>query len=343
MFWIDSKFISLISPQLQLYKVKSFNPFLANCRCYICGDSKKDLNKARAYLFTQKDKILYKCHNCGSVRSVKSLLKDLNIDMMREYDLEIFTEKYKNAPPSKEPEVSHVYMTTTPNAPLKEIKKISQLSSGHQAKKYIESRKIPYSQHFRIYYTPTFCKWTNSIIPDKFKVNSDTGKLNDEPRIVLPFFDKSGNMFGYQGRALNANAKTRYITIMVRGNFTKIFGLDQIDTSKRVYLFEGPIDSMFIPNSAAMAGSDIDINIFDKELTTVVFDNEPRNKEIVKKIHKLIENGWTVCLWPDTIVGKDINDMILAGLSPDTIKEIIDQNSYSGLNAKLKFVNWKKV
>jgi hypothetical protein len=75
----------------------------------------------------------------------------------------------------------------------------------------------------------------------------------------------------------------------------------------------------------------------------LVNDNEPRNKDIVKQIRANIANGYSVCLWPNTIVEKDINDMILSGLTRDKIKSIIDEHTYSGLRAEFEFNNWRKV
>jgi hypothetical protein len=45
-------------------------------------------------------------------------------------------------------------------------------------------------------------------------------------------------------------------------------------------------------------------------------------------------------IWPDTIVEKDINDMVLAGRD---VQSIVECNNYSGLEAKLKFTTWKKI
>ena len=337
MYWIDAKYLGMLSAQLPLYSVKSSNPFKASCRCPICGDSQKNQYKKRGHFYQHKDIILFKCFNCGVTRSVKSLLKDLNPELKREYDLEMFME---TRPVDTGPEqIRHDYLVPeNPNGPLKKIKKISQLPVGHPAKVYVEKRLIPSHQHFRMYYVPKFFAWTNSIIPDKFDLEK-----GDEPRLVLPFFDKDGKMFGYSGRSFDPTAEVRYITIMIRGDFTKIFGLDQVDLDKTVYVVEGPIDSLFIPNSVAMAGADINLNFLSKEKSILVFDNEPRNKEIVKRITKMVDAGWTVCLWPESIKQKDINDMVKSGLSSNQVVDIINENSYNSLEAKLKLMQWSKV
>lgn len=333
MYWIDLKYLGLLSSKLPLYCMKSSNPFLAASRCPICGDSKKNPLKKRAYYFQQKDKIFMKCHNCGISKSISGLLSDLDPILKKEYDLEVFTEKN---PKAVALEVAKREETVTDN-PLKKIKKISQLHPDHPAKKYVVSRKIPYNQHYRLYYTDNFFSWTNSIVPDKF---SSTNK--DESRLIIPFFDKNKKMFGYQGRSLSPNAKIRYYTIMF-GENDKVFGLDQVNFDNHVYVVEGPIDSLFLPNCLAMAGADLNTEMLDKNKTTIIFDNEPRNQEILKRMRKYIDSGYTVCIWPSSIKQKDINDMILSGMNINKLLDIINENSYKELNAQLRFAMWSKV
>jgi hypothetical protein len=333
MFWIDLKYLGLLSPKLPLYTVKSSNPFLAACRCPLCGDSKKDPLKKRAYFFQQKDKIFYKCHNCGISKSISKLLGELDYLLKKEYDLELFTERN---PKAIEVKVLQKTEVVKEDNPLKRIKKISQLHADHPAKQYIVSRKIPYNQHYRLYYTDTFFSWTNSIIPDKFKSTK-----KDEPRIVIPFFDSNKKMFGYQGRSLNPNAKVRYYTIMF-GENEKVFGLDQINFDDHVYVVEGPIDSLFLPNCLAMAGADISPKLLNKEKTTIIFDNEPRNPEILRRMRNYIDQGYTVCIWPNSVKQKDINDMILSGMNINKLLDIISENSYIGLRAQFHYAMWRK-
>ena len=80
----------------------------------------------------------------------------------------------------------------------------------------------------------------------------------------------------------------------------------------------------------------------DKENTTIVFDNEPRNKEIVKRMEKIIQDGWTICIWPEKILEKDLNDMVLAGQPAEEIEDLINRNKFSGLQAQFKLNGWKK-
>ena len=108
---------------------------------------------------------------------------------------------------------------------------------------------------------------------------------------------------------------------------------------KKIYVVEGPIDSLFLDNCIAVAGADF--NNVQGDLT-VIYDNEPRNKEIVKQIEKTISQGRSVVLWPDSMKEKDINDMILRDYSIDKIMEIINKNTYSGQRGEWEVRNWKK-
>ena len=148
----------------------------------------------------------------------------------------------------------------------------------------------------------------------------------------------------FQGRALG-ESKLRYITVKLHDDNSKVFGLDRIDQDKLVYVLEGPIDSLFLDNAVATADSNLEsiTSVLDKSKVALVFDNEPRNKEIVKKMEKAIDEHFNVVIWPPMIEKKDINDMVLDGFSPDEIQDIIDNNTFVNLRAKMEFVNWKKV
>ena len=215
-----------------------------------------------------------------------------------------------------------------------ELDVIFKLNKTHSARSYLVNRGIEEESLKEFYYCPNFKEWTN-----KHKKTFDSIK-NEEARIIIPLRDIDGNLFGYQGRSLDPNAKMRYITIMLDEDQPKIYGLDKINDSKPIYIIEGPFDSTFVENSVAMCGSDIDIRTFGWSNYIWVYDNEPRNGEIVNRISKTIDRGEQVVIWPSGIEDKDINDMILSG---HDIMSILKSNIYSNLEAKIKFNNWKKV
>jgi len=226
--------------------------------------------------------------------------------------------------------------------PLKGLKKISQLSPDHPAKVFISERLIPNPFHSKIFWCPKFFSWTNDIIPDKF---SESALKYDEGRVLIPFINKDKNMHAFQGRALSGDAKTRYITLVNDETTPKIYGLDVVDFNKKTYVFEGVLDAIFVPNSIATAGGDLVSTIKDlpKKNMVVVYDCEPRSKETVAKMSKAIMNGYKICIFPENFTFKDINDAILGGLSPEFIQYIIDQHTYSDLNAMIALNQWKRV
>ena len=329
MSFLDVKYINLISPRLNLFSRKKAD--LYNFRCPYCGDSQKRRNKARGYLFKIKNDFVFKCHNCGMGRTLSNFLKDQDSFLHDQYVMEKFKEG-KSGKGTTVPKPKFNFKEPKFVKHDTGLEKISDLNISHPARVYLEQRGIKDLEYF--YYCPKFKEWTNSQ-----KKTFDTLR-QDGPRIIIPFKDKQGNLFGYQGRSLAPTAKIRYITIMLDEEQPKIFGLDRINTDESIYIVEGPFDSTFIKNSVAMAGSDADIRSFNWSDHIWIFDNEPRNREIVARISKVIDRGDKVVIWPTTIKEKDINDMHLAG---HDVQSLVNCNVYRGLEATLKFNTWKKV
>jgi len=322
MDFVDVKYINLLSTRFQKFKKVKHN--LYNFRCPICGDSQKNKNKARGYLYQVKNNTNFKCHNCGVNISFNNFLKQIDSVIYKQYSLEKFKEGNagKNFP-TKEP----VFQFESPKfGPKLDLPKASE---NPDAKSYLERRKL---NPDKFYYADKFKSWTNSL-KDVF---DDTSK--DEPRIIIPLFYQN-TLVGFQGRALGPS-KIKYITVMFDDEAPKIYGLDEIEKNKTVYITEGPFDSTFISNSIALCGADGDVVKWGIGDCVWIYDNEPRNAEIHFRISKVIDRGERVVIWPSAISEKDINDMILTGLN---VQDVIESNTYSGLEAKLKFTNWKKI
>ena len=331
MSYIDTKYLNIISPYLQQFKKKGDN--LWNFRCRYCGDSKKSRTKARGFVFRKKNDLFFKCHNCGVGASLGNLVKTVDLKTYKDYIFERY-KKGVETHSSPQPEFKFNAPVFRKKGILKTLKSISDLSTDHPARKIIEKRLIPFKSFSDIYLCESFYKFTNSIIPNKFPT------LNgDHPRLLIPFRDEQGEVFAYQGRAFG-NEQPKYITIKLDDDKDKIFGLDRVDKSKPIYVVEGPLDSLFLDNCVAVAGADFSNMKGD---LIIIYDNEPRNKEINKQIEKTINQGKSVCLWPDNMKWKDINDMIIAGYSKEQIQEIITDNTFSGAAAQLRFVEWRKI
>lgn len=333
--FVDLQYAQTLAGRLEQFKIRSTNPYKINFRCPICGDSQKSRSKARGWLLERNSEFFYYCHNCSASQTFSHFLKSVDPLAFKDYFVEKFINKPDaNTKPILETTKFEAPVFKTSNA-LKNIKKISQLNWNHPVKKYIDSRMIPAHQQYRIYYTPKFRGWINSIIPNKFE-----NVEKDEPRLVIPFFDEYKKMYGVSARGFDPKG-VRYITIMFDDR-PKLFGLDTVDFSRQYYVVEGAIDSFFIKNSIAMAGADGNISALKnaKENAVFVFDSEPRNKQIHRLMEKAIDAGYKICIWPSNVPGKDINEMYLNGLT--NVESVIKENVYRGLEAKLKFMGWRK-
>jgi len=345
---IDLKYCGILSTRLDQYEIKQTNPYEANFRCFICGDSKKSSNKKRGWMLDKGNKAFYYCHNCGYSKPIDYFLKHNFSSLYDEYVTDIILEKKslnRSLPKKKDIKpLDKLVMAqpkfTSKSSPLSRIKKVSSLPASHPVKQYVENRKIPAKHHYRLYYAPKFNKWVNSIIPKKL---DDT---YDEPRLVIPLIDKNDTMFGFAGRSFKPKSSLRYISIMIDDTQSKIFGLDTVDFDKKYYVVEGQIDSLFLTNAVAMAGADGNTRALESlDNAVFMFDNEPRNIEIVHRMEKVIERGNKIVILPSSVskYGKDINEMVLNGLRTADIELLLDNNTYSGLEAKLALTIWKRV
>ena len=319
---VDSKYINLVSSRLQ--KFKRVKPDLYNFRCPICGDSKKNKSKTRGYLYTIKADVNFKCHNCGSSMTFSNFLKKIDTTMHKQYVFERFkNNKTGRGTVVEEPE----FKFETPKfSPKMDLPRASEISA---AKLYLEKRGLDPT---KFYYTNKFKAWVNTLV-DKF----DNIEY-DEPRIIIPIIYEN-QLIGFQGRALGPNS-VKYITIMLEENAPKVYGIDKSNEKEPIYIVEGPFDSHFLDNSVAMVGADLDTRPFGWSNYIWVFDNEPRNREIVNRISKTIDRGDQIVIWPNHISEKDLNDMVLAG---HDVQSIVKSNTYVGLEAKLKFNTWKRI
>ena len=334
--FIDRTFLLRVSPKLNKFAQKKED--LYNFRCPLCGDSQKNKSKARGYVYRKKNDYFYMCHNCGVSTTFYNLLDKVDPNLCKEYSL----ERYKNGEQGNNNYVKPTFdefKSETPKFRIKlDIPTIESLSEEHFAKVYVNSRKIPKSFHANLYFAQDFKNFVESLNIEK------DGLIDNDPRLVIPFYDEDKNLVAFQGRALG-QSKLRYITVKTDSENHKLFGTDRINKEELVYVVEGPIDSMFLENAVATADSNLmaATKHFDREKLVLVYDNEPRNKEIVKQMEKAIEEHYSVVIWPEMIEEKDINDMILNGFSSDEIQDIISMNTFVNLRAKMEFINWKKV
>lgn len=339
---VDLKYCGILSTRLDRYKVKQSNPYKANFRCPICGDSQKSKTLCRGWLVEKDTTAIFHCFNCGQSHPLWRFLKVTDVALYNDYVVDSKFDKLSARPPQEKLKGLETLTTPVPNfkrvgSPLLKIKKMGQLVADHPARAYVNKRKIPTKAHHRLYYAPKFNTWVNSLLPDKLPQPE-----RDKPRLILPLIDQDGVVFGFQGRAFDKDS-IRYITIMLDEDKPKLFGLDQVDFEKKYYVVEGPIDSLFLSNAVAMAGADGNATgLQNLQNAVFVFDNEPRNREIVSRMERMLDRGYKVCIWPAKIDLKDINDMVLSGLTNADVELMIDQNTYEGLAGRLALAEWRR-
>ena len=319
---VDSKFIGLLSSKLEKFKRVKSN--LYNFRCPVCGDSKKNKSKTRGYLYGMKADVNFKCHNCGASMTLSGFLKHLDPVLHKQYVFERFKQGTTGRATVVEEPKFHF---ETPK--FKTKIRLPKASENPSSDGYLTARRLDPTQ---FYYAERFKKFVNTLKP-----TFDDTKY-DEERIIIPLYYEK-NLIGLQGRSLGPS-KVKYITVMLNDDAPKIYGLDNIRKDAPVYITEGPFDSTFIRNSIAMCGADANVDRWGISNPVWIYDNEPRNIEIVRRIGNTIDSGDSVVIWPNSIDDKDINDMVMSGLD---VQSVIESNTYSGLEAKLKFNTWKKI
>lgn len=341
MKYIDVKYIRILSPQLELFSDKGNDLF--NFRCPICGDSERDRTRARGYVFPADNKLIFKCHNCGDARGISGLLRAVDPRLADEYRMEMFEARFgrkmqQDIDIEKLITPAPLFKANTPSKVLLALDGVSRLydlPNDHEARQYMGKRKIDNLNGL------FYCD--DDIVLEKLSPAYERRIRGGASRILIPFADRTGNLVGLTGRALSPDA-LRYLHIKIDEDAPLIYGLDKWDPTQHTYIVEGQFDSMFLPNALAVGGSDLAkmTAIVDKNRSVFVFDNEPRNRENIGKIQKLISDGYSVCIWPKSIEQKDINDMVLAGVKPSSVKTTIDLNTAFGLSAELALNDWSR-
>lgn len=331
--YIDRKYLGFVSHKLERYSQK--NTDLYNFRCPLCLDSKKNKAKARGYIYRKGNDYFFRCHNCGAGTTFSNLLKDLDRSLYREYVLERYSAGDNGHSPYEKPKFDDLRGNAFKQFSKKiSLKSIAELPENHYAREYIKGRAIPISYWDQLYFTDKFKDFLDHDFPDHGKE-----AVPNDDRIILFYKNEKGEITNVAGRALS-ESKIRYVTIRITDE-KKIFGMDRLVLDKRIYLVEGQFDSLFLDNGVASGDSNL-IGTADSIGAgdiVLVFDNEPRNKEIVSLLEKAINLGKKVVIYPSHVKEKDLNEMVLAGYN---VKKLVDENIVSGPIAKLKLIEWKR-
>ena len=335
-YYVDVKYASMISSRVRNFKRQNDKTW--NFSCPYCGDSVRTKSKARGYIYPKKGTLLYRCHNCNMGTTFAKLLEFLDPNVYSEYVM----EKYKsNCTHNHTPKLTPILLPTKPikTSALDDLQRMSDLAEDHPALSYITNRLIPKKYLELLYFCPKYKQWAN-----KHYKESDKKIENDIPRLIIPHYNQKKELIGWAGRAFGKET-LRYHNVKL-GDEQLLYGLDRVDINRTIYVTEGQLDSLFIDNCISASG----VSAFDSEFMqkhkdkiVLIIDNEPRNIHIVKSIEKYINLCYSVCLLPNTVLEKDINEMILAGYTQENIQTLITNNTVSGLGAKMKFTQWRKI
>ena len=320
----------MVSSSLEKFAWKKDN--LANCRCPICGDSQKNKNRARGYFYQKGNNYFYRCHNCGISTTLYKFLEQVSPALCREYAL----ERWKGGENGHSNYTKPKFKFEQPAFDGKRITvpSVAELADDHECAEYVRSRNIPASFEEDLFYAENFAEFVHQFLPEK--------QVGEEPRLIIPLRDADKKLIGFQGRAIYPS-EVKYITIKFDEDREYLcYGMDRVDLNETVFVTEGPIDSMFLSNSIAILGMNHEL---DPQVKKAIFvlDNEPRNREVLMQYEKLIKQNRKICIWPDNIQQKDVNDMVLNGMSRSEVHQMIVENTYSGLSAELRLTQWKKI
>jgi hypothetical protein len=327
----DHKFANMISHKLLLFKRKSERVY--NFRCPFCGDSQKNKLKTRGYLFEKSGGLIYKCHNCDVGTNLGKLIDLVDPGLAKEYRLESYRERV-----AIEGDTFIIPKTEVPRPKIildEMLPRLDELPATHRAVQYVKDRMIPKERWNDLYYARDM-KVLEQLNP------AYEGRLVSDERLVIPFRREDGLLTGLTGRAMG-NSTLRYVTVRITDD-PLIYGLDRVTRGKTIYLVEGPIDSMCLDNAIAAGGTDFARALYNVsgENVVLVFDNQPRNKQVVKRVESFVSRGYGMVIWNSSWTYKDINDAIKSGLSSSQVEYLLNKSTFKGLALKLAIRDWKK-
>jgi hypothetical protein len=181
-------------------------------------------------------------------------LEAIDPTVVKSYAMERYANGENKQHDFPKPERKELVIPKAPTFKKKtlDLPSIKSLSDGHIAKDYVIFRKIPKSFHTELFYAEDFRKFCEymKLPPEK------TENLPHDDRLIIPFVDIYGDLVAFQGRDLHGGP-IRYITLKLKYDTFKVYGIDRANVNEMVYVVEGPIDSMFLPNCVAMADSNL--------------------------------------------------------------------------------------
>lgn len=330
--YVQQMFIARLGAQLKNFRQRKPREWTWSHSCETQTGNKK--LPTRAGIFPSKDgsTFIMNCHHCGMSMSFLNFMKETSPHLYDEYRI----EHYRNQDPANNPATLAGPKIETPilDINLDGLIPVAGMKQSSPVVKFLNDRKIPLIHHKLFYVAPKFFAWASRYKPEFKDIK------NDSPRLILPYFDLHGRVFGFTCRSFDPTDPKRYMHLRLDPNCDFIYGTERIDPRKTIYVTEGQIDSLFISNCVAVGGANYE-SAFMKSIATncvIIPDSDwKRNKQVGNQVKKAIKLGFKVFFVPDSVEGKDVNDWVRGGMSMDEVKVMIDSNTKSGLQAQLEF------
>ena len=301
-----------------------------NAECCVCGEGGSAGRKRRLFYFSD-DRYFY-CFNCSRSWSelnwVHEITKKSIPEILRETKNFVPTSQVQNKIQKQNEAVKQIEIPSIPDDSI-DICDSSQVDY-YKDNKFIK-KAIDYCQSRRLFSAVNKPKSLYVSFKDKVHKN----------RLIIPFYGETGKIESYQSRTLDGNTYPKYLT---KYGEKSLYGENNIDNNiPYIFIFEGPIDAMFVKNGVAVGGSSMTDKqeafikkCVDKEII-YVYDNDKNNKEMSKKIKNLIKQNKKLLIWPKELKKyKDINEICCNLCLNELPYKFIVQNSYSGVEALMK-------
>ena len=302
--------------------------------CCICNEGSSQKKKRRCYYIPKINNIY--CHNCGWsstpfnwIKKVCNLTPSEIINEIKEYDTSIEISPYK------EEEAEPVRVSE--KLPANSINLSDPLQVEYHKNNPVVAACLNLVKKRRLDTAINRCDLYVSLADNVHK-----------NRLVIPFYNEDRSIEFYQTRTVldkDAKVKPKYLS-KINADKT-LFNIDKVSGEyPHVFIFEGPLNSMFTKNGVAVCGitnkgnatfttrqkqqADTTLALFDK---VWVLDSQWLDKTSLEKSEILLKDGHNVFIWPEKFGTKfkDFNDICMACSINEISHKFITENTFKGL------------
>jgi len=286
---VKSSLQSILNERHSNYEKREVHPKHGrlNFACPYCGDSTNDNHKKRGNIYVN-DGLYFKCYNCGKYRGIQGFLRDFSISLDAD---EIVTVR------SLEKAAVSLNKTLDP---------MIFLDRDNLAKWAIERDEIEMKQKL----VPLDRTRIYVYLQKRLQPNLARFSWNEEKQQLYIFhlIPNTNKVLGYQIR--NFKYKPKYMTFKLSKIYEEMgkevtdevleiddistsFGILELDLSKPVTIFEGPLDSFLMRNAAATCSSNIDFPLSIGNIRYMYDYDKAGREAAIKKVSE----GTSVFLW----------------------------------------------